>query len=645
MKKIITILALSLWFSSISFTQNSYRDSLLNLIEQSKEDSTLAQLYTDIGRYYLSTNLDSSIFFTESAIEYANKSNVPEKIVIAINLKGNYYERKAEYDQAMVYYNEALELCKELGYDKGFAVVLNNMAIVHSDKGEYPKAIKMYQQALEYERKINNAQGIAEAYNNIGVVYYYQQDMDRVFEYFEKSVAISEKINDEAGQKRSYNNLGALYNHFEEYDKALDNYFKSLELAKKQNDQSQISQNLNNIAVAKYLQKKFDEAASYHEQSIAIKKSMEDYAGMANGYMNFGSLHRDQKNYKKAEEYYLKSIDIAKKYKSRYVLQEAYALLAKSFSNQGKHQEAYEYSLLHSAAKDSIISVEKTKAIEEMEAKYENEVKSRELAEKDKAIALSELKASNQQKWIYGLLGLAATLFFLGLFIVQRNQRKAQAEKDAAVIEERDKGIKAVIDAQESERSRISKDLHDGIGQQLSGLKMAWQKLSEDVAKSNPTAQERLSDLTQILNESTVEVRNISHQMMPRTLQELGLATALEDMLIKSLKFTDIEHSFETFRADRRFDKEVELGLYRVGQELVNNIIKHSGANMVNMQLFSNKKHLILVVEDNGRGISKKKTDGHGMLNMKTRINAVNGDINLEPSPESGTLATIRVPI
>ncbi len=108
---------------------------------------------------------------------------------------------------------------------------------------------------------------------------------------------------------------------------------------------------------------------------------------------------------------------------------------------------------------------------------------------------------------------------------------------------------------------------------------------------------------------------------------------------------SEISYEFEHFGIQERLKENVEISLYRVGQELVNNILKHSKATKVSVQLFKNQSKIIMVVEDNGKGIASNKSEGHGLLNMKSRINMLKGELNLEPSPNSGTLATIRIPI
>ena len=152
-----------------------------------------------------------------------------------------------------------------------------------------------------------------------------------------------------------------------------------------------------------------------------------------------------------------------------------------------------------------------------------------------------------------------------------------------------------------------------------------------------------------MLDDSIAELRNISHQMMPRALSDMGLIPALEDMLDKSLGNTDINYEFEHHKMDgERFAENVEVSLYRICQELVNNIIKHSDAKAVSVQLLKTKSHLVMVVEDNGKGFtfgSEKNRNGIGLMNITSRAKAMNGEVNYQPSPEQGTVATIRIPL
>ena len=200
-----------------------------------------------------------------------------------------------------------------------------------------------------------------------------------------------------------------------------------------------------------------------------------------------------------------------------------------------------------------------------------------------------------------------------------------------------------MIDAQETERTRIARELHDGVVQQIGSVILKSRNL---FSKKNLIDEEASKELLESLENSNKDLRNISHQMMPRALKDLGIIPALNDLLAGSLPYSNIKFSLEHFNIDERLPQKIEITLYRITQELINNIIKHSKADEVSVQLFKANNTVILIVEDNGVGIlSQKNKKGIGLLNITSRLDLVKGSVNFEPSPKSGTLVTIKIPL
>lgn len=219
---------------------------------------------------------------------------------------------------------------------------------------------------------------------------------------------------------------------------------------------------------------------------------------------------------------------------------------------------------------------------------------------------------------------------------------KENTNYQLAIIKEKEKGMQAMIQAQENERTRIARELHDGVVQQIGSVIL---KSRNALSRLNLLETLESQEILKSLENSNQDLRNISHQMMPRALNELGLLAALEDLLHGSLVYKNIKVNFEHFNINERLPNKIEITLYRIIQELVNNIIKHSEASKVDIQLFKSNGNVILIVEDNGIGISRTNKKGIGLLNINNRLDMVNGKVNFEPSPESGTLVTIKIPL
>lgn len=220
--------------------------------------------------------------------------------------------------------------------------------------------------------------------------------------------------------------------------------------------------------------------------------------------------------------------------------------------------------------------------------------------------------------------------------------RQVEKEKDQEIIREKQKGIAAMIEAQEEERQRIAKDLHDGIVQEIGSNVIRWRNLFSSSKMDGMEANELIDSL----ENANAELRTLSHQMMPKALSALGVVVALEGLLEGSLAPANIKFEYEHFGISGRFPKNIEITIYRISQELIQNIIKHSRATQVNVQLFKSGKDINLMIEDDGVGFNPKTLEnGIGIHNIKSRLDSLNGSVNFEPSPQQGTLVTVKIPI
>lgn len=647
-------------FSSLLCGSNHSKDSIRSLIKNAKNLDQQSQQYIALAKSYIDQNVDSTSFYLDIAEGVANESGNNMNIIQVMNMQGNVLQRRGKLDEAMNLYQEAMKMAVGDKNDSALAMLWNNMGIIHTNQGNFDEAIAAYIEGMKYEEIISNRKGVAEGYNNLGVVHYYLSDMDNTLLYLKKSTEISKEIGDLEILKKGYINIGAIHRYLGEYEEALEYYNEGLEISESLNNTADINTCWHNIAEVYSLQGKYDESEAYYKKALVFNQKFDNKHGLALEYNNLGSLYTKQDKFKKGLESFDTAFKIANESGFRKLKEDIYQGYSILYAKKKEFKKAYDFNQLYLVLKDSILNEENAKSIAELRTKYETAEKEKLLAieriktdslkvEKalvDQQRAEAELKTSNRNKWIIVLvfLVIGASLFFFAS--VQRNKRKAQAEKDAALILERDKGLTAVIEAQEEERKRISKDLHDGIGQQLSGLKMAFQRLEGKLLEEIPHREQELKQLVSIISDSADEVRTISHQMMPRALTEYGLLPAMEDMLSKSLTPNEIEYEFEHYGIEDRLAERIEISLYRIIQELINNIIKHSAAKRVNIQLFKNAGKVILIIEDNGKGFTEgSNSEGHGLLNIKSRLNSLHGEVNYSPSPGSGTVATIRIPI
>jgi signal transduction histidine kinase len=206
--------------------------------------------------------------------------------------------------------------------------------------------------------------------------------------------------------------------------------------------------------------------------------------------------------------------------------------------------------------------------------------------------------------------------------------------------------LNAIINTEESEKKRFAKDLHDGLGPLLSTVKMSLSALAPKM--SDPVGQEILSNTNHIVNEALNTIKEVSNNLSPHVLSNLGVASAISTFSAKVNKTRSISVEFRTNMEGERFDTDKEVVLYRAACELINNGMKHSGASKIEMDLHRHQKIITLQYLDNGRGfdtssLTSEEPVGMGIPNIETRVRSVDGVFVLESSKGKGTSALIRV--
>ena len=181
----------------------------------------------------------------------------------------------------------------------------------------------------------------------------------------------------------------------------------------------------------------------------------------------------------------------------------------------------------------------------------------------------------------------------------------------------------------------------------FSAVKMNLSALTDDINFKNEESKMMFGKTMNLVDESCKEVRVISHQMAPNVLLKAGLASAVRDFISK-IDARKLKINLETFGLQERIDQSVETVLYRIIQETVNNVIKHSGANILDIQLSKDEEGINAMIEDNGKGFDSSqlgKFEGIGLKNIRTRVNFLKGNVDFSSSPGKGTLISIFIPV
>jgi len=221
-----------------------------------------------------------------------------------------------------------------------------------------------------------------------------------------------------------------------------------------------------------------------------------------------------------------------------------------------------------------------------------------------------------------------------------------EKEKEAKIEKLRKERMIAIHEAQELERLRLSRDLHDGLGQLLTGISYSVQKISEEKTIDIEFAK-RLEDQ---VNTAIQETRNIAQNLTPIVLRDFGLVAAIENLVQRTNQLNKTGFIFRSYSFTERIDDKLEKAIFRICQECVNNIIKHAGAKEATVELYRVEDMIVLVVEDDGQGFDtgilnqREGEEGLGLISMHERVNAFDGDLAINSKKGNGTEVVVEIP-
>lgn len=643
--------------SIVTFSQNkAVIDSLLNKVKSSNETEHTF-LYSELAWETLFFDIDIAHQYALKAVAIAEKYKKDTDLSEAYNTAASTAYRKGLYSESILYSEKAIVIRKKLKDTRGLGASYSKLGIVYTDQGYFKKALELQLMALDYFLQAADKNAEAQTYNNICQIYNYLNNFEMAVLYADKCLRIYDEIDFPYGKATAIANKGINFEKQNILDSAIYYHELSRALFVTLGYNVEIANCENALGViyrkqgdAKQGLEHYKKAYDYAVLENDLPSISQYAANMAAVQIDLGMLEEAFKNYEMALKY-------ADENDVQRVQRQCYDGFSNYYEKKGDFKKALSFRKQYEAIHEKITSEETQKAMAQADAMFQNsvnqqiiaeqeialskELETKALAEKHKLQKEAELRKT--QLWFSVSIGLA--IIFVIILIAYYNKKRLEREKVFAenLALEQEKGLQLILSGQEEERQRIARDLHDGIVQDLTVLKINLSQLE------NRTLQEMQLELPLIvekIDKASKEVRSISHQMMPLALKELGLSAALKDVMNKVLKPNQILYEFEEVGLEERIPQMIEISLFRIAQELLNNIVKHSKASSVSVLLSKRNNFITMIFEDNGKGFNAiKKSDGIGMTSLTSRVKMVQGEIKFETEEGSGTIAIVKIPL
>jgi two-component system, NarL family, sensor kinase len=641
MRKTVYI-AIFLVTSVVANAQIGKRDSLLKLLPSAKEDTGKVMLLLKIADTYESNNQDSSIYYLEESKRLSGLLKFRKGLY-------HYYAQsvivsftKGDYDLAMKQSDDALAIARELKDSNYIINTLGNTGIVFQYTGQFDKELEYSLEALEIGEKGNHKEKLSSMYQSVGNAYYNLRQFRKAIGYTFLALKHHQETGSNSYPNRIFSSLGQNYAELKITDSALYYYKIAITESIKIGDKYAEAGIYGFMANTYADRSDFKEMLNVSDKSLSLSRELQSNQMLASSLYNIAYANYFNGDNITAKKNIKEALDIATKDSLKDELKNIYTVLSFVAARDGDFKASLWAKQKTDSIQDALLNEQVIKSTTELEKKYESE-------KKDKQIILQKSQLQKRRILNYVLIGSAVTILIISLLSYRnyKQKQKLQQQRISELEKERQlTATEAVLKGEEQERTRLAKDLHDGLGGMLSGIKYSFQTMKGNLVMTPDNAQafERSMDM---LDSSIKEMRRVAHNMMPEALVKFGLDTALKDFCNDINQSGALQVNYQSIGLEKAVIEQTSaITIYRIVQELINNTMKHAAAKTAIVQVSKTDGEISITVEDDGKGFNPVILEGGkgiGWSNIQSRVEYLKGKLDVQSQPGKGTSVHIEL--
>lgn len=650
MKKLHYTFIIILFFVAGNAQQPKVIDSLIQVIKNTSSDSIKLRLTNQVSFYFIFNDIEHAATLLNDGIEESQKINFNFGYTELTNTKGIYFDVLGIKDSAKFYFEKGLELSRNFEFKNIEQMSLNNLGMFNWNNGNFQEALDYFYQALEMNKihSPQNIQGASVYLNNIGLIYQELKQFDKALEFHHKALKIREEINLKSEQAISLSNIGVCYDNLSRYEEAIESYEEAITLAKSANNMRQYYSLFDNLANV------YQGIGEYEQAIVNYKKALDRPASLGDNpksdlstYGNLTAaytlLYKPQLALSYAEKGF-KIIDndpLLKNFAGT-----LYKSAAESNYILGNSKKGSEYLSNYIAINDSVFSKNNADAIAGLEVKFKTQEKEIQLAETRAALAENELKIGRKNMLIYGTSALALLLAILGYLLYKQQKLKNRQLQKESELQEALNQIATQNKLQE-QRLRISRDLHDNIGSQLTFIISALDNIKYGFKLQNDKLGDKIKNISDFTSNTIFELRDTIWAMNRPEI-------SLEDLKVRITNFMDkaresseninFDFTIKNISDDISFSSVEGMNFYRIIQEAVHNALKYANAKNITVEIFQVETDLEIIIRDDGIGYDQESVEmGNGINNIKKRAKEIKAKISMKSLLDSGTTIHLKL--
>lgn len=641
--RIFLILIFSLLIAlSSGFSQSDIEKAKANVIA-AKDYKQQVDALIALSELWFGENMDSAKYYAKKAEAISLKNKYNKGLFKFYPTYTGFLVFEAKFDKALKLSLENNRLAIKAGDKENIARSTANVGNCYNYKGDFAKAIQYFQKAIElfkannqphYERKINMF---------ICLCFYNSNNLTKALEYSKMVIGQAQRANDNELEMSAQQLTGGAYIEINEPLKALPFSKRAYFIAdslKHEKDKYVSAIDLSRIYFA---QKNVGLAISTLVPALQyFEKTKNDYYKV-NALTFYSQFLLAQNRIDAANEKLNEALIIANKNKMKAHLPLIYENFVKTKKAKGDFKAAFEYNEIYQAHLDSLNSKDLKKQLQDLDLKYETTKKEGQITQQK---GLIKQKTYNNYLLVGGLCALA--LFTILGYRNYAHRQQIQTQKIKELEQEKQlTAVSSIMQGQEEERSRMAKDLHDGLGGILSGIKLNLSAMRGNQIMQEADANIFSRSINQ-LDTAIQEMRRVAHNLMPEALLKFGLNEAIQDFCEGINASKTVKVKFTHIGSEIPKEQSTQVILYRIIQELTNNAMKYAQAKNIFIQINTHEKGITLTVEDDGIGFDTSaltKNKGAGINNVISRVNYLKGEFKIDSKMGEGTTANIEIPL
>jgi len=636
-------------------------DSLEALLRTSAIDTVRIDAMQSLSSYWLYKDSAKAMDYALQSGEASLKIRDSFRIALSHFYTGNVYMEHYNLSRAA---NELMTAEQLLRNDSSFrglkyrARIWHNYGAIRQRKDDSRQFLDiMLNKVAPLLEKAGDTVTLALTYKDIGMVLMNYGQYDKALSYYNKTIR-------QFGDNIGYEDLVTCYCYAaqtllfqEKYPESVPYLDKALSILSHNADSQEWILYYTAKGMYFYYTKSFPQALDNYDRGLAAASRWKQLYPSLNLLMGKYKIFSEEKNYTLAKKILYELQDKTAGFPITDNRLSMLKNLAEAEEMTGSWQKAYHWLSEYSRLADSLNGENNKVRISELETKFQTERKEKEIVTLQSQTRQQQLLLQHDRllKYLLGSGMLILLLVAFSLLLLYRNkQRSARQQEEAHQLTV----YNAMLTGQEQERNRLARDLHDGLGGMLAGVKMKLSAFADSAAAranapaADPQPQKEENkrsdmDLYKIINQldqSVQELRRIARDMMPETLLQFGLEAALKE-LCSGLQAPGLQIEFQSYGISRSIIPSEQAAIYRVVQELLSNAIRHASASVILVQCSQNEDIFFISVEDDGRGFQPADVhdNGIGLSNVRNRVDFLKGKMEIHSTPNEGTTINIEV--